>query len=83
MHYQKICHENVMKISCLITLNVKFFENFMKFLITIHGVTKNIKFMVFSNDFEGIFHASDSMKMPLREFLSMFNVNVRESPIKT
>ena len=40
-------------------------------------------FMVFSNDFEGIFHASDSMKMPLRKFLSMFIVNVRESPIKT
>ena len=24
IHYQKICHENAMKISCLITLNVKF-----------------------------------------------------------
>ena len=44
-------------------------------------VIKN--FMEISNDFKSIFHVKASMKMLLREFLAMFNGNVRESSIKT
>ena len=63
------------------------FNNHMK--VTFWGYEKFIFNMVmkFSWYFQMIlrefFNVSDSMKMPLCEFLSMFNENVRESPIKT
>ena len=44
-------------------------------------VIKN--FMETSNDFKSIFHVRATMKMLLRELLSMFNGNVGESSIKT